>query len=311
MCIKKCVNGFSFILLIFANQLLSAQQKTSDFGLIGNVKSLSSITFSYQNPHQTTFSGFLDSENFDSIYLEFDRKRNLILRENYLDYKGKLGIFDRTFFHFNPNNQIEKIENFLIQNGEEPKKLAQQIKFYYLHKLLLRVDEFNSGRTSDQYWVVNWVYEKGWLKEKIYWMEDQVFSKDEFEFNTNYHLISEKNFSNSGKLNRLKLYENNHSGLPTKIITHTGNERIIEKFEYRSAYLKQRWDLDNNGNSTLIETFDIYGRIQEIKKYNYSTLFYDTYNFDFELDPTNNWIKCNISQNGQLIYQINRKINYY
>lgn len=311
MYINKCVKSFSIILLILVAQCLVAQNKTIDFGLIGNVKSLSSVTTSFQNPNQTTTSGILDSEYFDSIYLEFDQKRNLTLRENYLDYRGKLGIFDRTFFRFNANNQIEKIENFLIQNGEEPKKLAQEKKFYYIHNQLLRVDEFNSGRTSNQFWVVNWIYEKGWLKEKVYWMEDQVFSKDVFEFDSKHHPISEKNYSNNGNTNRFKFFENHRSGLPMRIITQTGNEQTVENFEYGINYLKKRELIDNKGNITWVEKFDVNGRIFEIKKYNYTTLSYDTYNFDFELDKTNNWVKCNISLNGQLTFQINRKINYF
>ena len=311
MYIKKCAKGFSLILLILATNCLVAQKKTIDFGLMGNVKSLSSVTTYYSNSNQTTHSGFLDSENFDSIYLEFDRKRNLVLRENYLDYRGNLGIFDRTLFHYNPTNQIEKKENFLIQNGEEPKKLAQEIKFYYLHNQLIRVDEFNSGRTSDQYWVVNWVYENGWLKEKIYWMEDQIFSKDEFEFNSFYQTISEKNYSNNGNINRYKFFENQRSGLPTRIVTQTGNEQTIEKFEYSNNYLKRREIIDHKGNTTLIEIFDTNGKLHEVKKYNYTNLSFDTYTFDYELDEKNNWVKCNISHNEQLKYQINRIINYY
>ena len=58
-------------------------------------------------------------------------------------------------------------ETTLIQNGEEPRKISQRKIYYYLKNQLQRVDEFNSGRTSDQFWVTNWVYDRGKLKEKV------------------------------------------------------------------------------------------------------------------------------------------------
>lgn len=310
MLIKKCAKGFSLLLIVLATHLLG-QSRTSDFGLIGSVESLQSVTTQYYNPSITTTSGFLDSEQFDSIYLKFDRKRNLILKETFLDYRGKLGVFDRTTYQINPRNQIEKLETTLIQNGEEPRKIAQRKKFYYLNSQLIRVDEFNSGRTSDQYWVSNWVYDRGWLKEKVYWMEDEIFSKSSFEYDNNSNPIAEKTYSNNGNLVSNKLYDNNRAGLPVKISSHTGAEKNIETFEYGPNYLAKRQVLDANGKVILTEIYDGNGRIAKVEKLNYKAQSIDTYEFKFELDKVNNWVNCEISLNHFPTYQIRRYIKYY
>ena len=75
--------------------------------------------------------------------------------------------------------------------------------------------------------------------------------------------------------------------------------------------MKRREIIDHKGNTTLVEIFDTNGKLHEVKKYNYTNLSFDTYTFDYELDEKNNWVKCNISHNRQLKYQINRMINYY
>ena len=102
---KNCVIKLS-LLLLFSAVGLSAQFRTTDFRLLGKVESVQSVTKSFSNPDQTKVSGFLDSEQFDSVYLKFDRRRNLILRENYLDYRRILGLFDRTVLQINPSNQL-------------------------------------------------------------------------------------------------------------------------------------------------------------------------------------------------------------
>src|SRR5690606_29392208 len=195
MLTKKCAILSSFLLLLTG--ILQAQFRTTDFRLLGKVESVQSVTYAYGNPSKTEVSGFLDSEQFDSVYLKFDRRRNLILRENFLDYRGKLGLFDRTILQINPSNQLEKLETTLIQNGEEPRKISQRKRFYYLQNQLVRQDEFNSGRTSNQYWVTNYIYEKGEIAEKVFWMEDEIFSRDKFNYNFKGELTEEKNFHNN------------------------------------------------------------------------------------------------------------------
>ena len=310
MLIKKCVLRIS-VLILFVSSTLIAQNRTADFGLIGEVESVQSVTKLAQNPTQTEVSGFLDSEFYDSIYLKFDRRRNLVLRENYLDYRGKLGIYDRTVFQINGFNQIEKLETTLIQNGEEPRKVSQKKKFYYLKNLLARMDEWNFGRTSDQYWVTNSVYEKGRLVEKVIWMEDQIFSRNKYRFDFNNEILQEKSFSNNGKLNKTIDFEYDNFGQLIKKITQSGNENTIETFQYGRAYLLERQLMEKSGKVLRKEIYSETGFLEEIQKYNYQTKQIDHFHFDFILDEKNNWTDCFISKNNVPLYSMKRKIKYY
>lgn len=308
MLTKKCAILSSFLLLLTG--ILQAQFRTTDFQLLGKVESVQSVTYAYENPSKTEVSGFLDSEQFDSVYLKFDRRRNLIVRENFLDYRGKLGLFDRTILQINPSNQLEKLETTLIQNGEEPRKISQRKKFYYLRNQLVRQDEFNSGRTSDQYWVTNYLYEKGEIAEKVFWMEDEIFSRDQFNYNFKGELTEEKNFHNNGSVGKTIDYKH-VNGFLSKKTTSSGNEKTTETFIYDSEFLSKYELMDNSGRILRTETYDKNGLLSELQKFNHKTKQIDNYSFKFELDKENNWIKCEISQNKTPIYVIKRTINYF
>lgn len=309
MLISKCAIRFS-CLLVFVSGILLGQYKTSDFGFFGKVESVASVTYLYGNPLNTAVSEFLDSEQFDSIYLKFDRRRNLILRENYLDYRGNLGLFDKTVFQINPSNQLEKLETTLVQNGEEPKKVSQRKIFYYLKNQLVRLDEFNSGRTTDQYWITNYRYEKGEISEKVFWMEDEVFSKDEFIYNLKGEIEREINYHNNGKIGKAIDYEYVNGKL-NKIITHSGNEKAIETFIYDTDYLSVHQLTESSGRILQKKTFRKDGLLSELQKFNHKTQQIDNYSFKFEIDRENNWTECEISRNKTPIYIIKRTIKYF
>lgn len=309
MLTKNCAIKISFFLLFLANGL-SAQFRTTDFRLLGKVESVQSVTKSFSNPDQTKVSGFLDSEQFDSVYLKFDRRRNLILRENYLDYRGILGLFDRTVLQINPSNQLEKLETTLVQNGEEPRKISQRKKFYYIKNQLVRTDEFNSGRTSDQFWVMNASYKNGEISKKVFWMEDEIFSVDQLEYDEKNLLRSETNFHNNGSKGKTVKYEYANGDLLKKI-SESGNETTIETFRYDNGRLNQIELAENSGKLLRIEKYDENGLLSELKRFNHKTQEFDTYRFEFEMDSENNWTKCLISQNQNPIYNIHRKITYF
>lgn len=288
---------------------LFSQSRLSDFGLVGKVESVQCITLNVQG--KTAVSGFLDSEIFDSVFLKFDKRRNLILQENYLDYRGKIGIFDRTLFQINPQNQIEKIQTILIQNGEEPQKISQLKTFYYLRNNLIRLDEFNSGRTSDQMWVTNYLYNGGNLVEKIFWMEDAIFSRTKFSYNLNHEILSEKTYHNNGQLGKTTENEFNNFGLIQKKISKSGNEITIESFRYGDFY-KSFYELSlKTGEILRTETYENNGLIKEIQKFDYEQNQLVRYEFQFQLDSVGNWIECVISVNKSPTYTLKRIINYF
>lgn len=310
MLINKCGHNFFLLWLVGFSQLW-AQQKTTDFGLIGPIKSVQSVTYLLDFPKNTTASGFLDSQNFDSIYWQFDRQRNLILQENFLDYRGKLGLFDQTVYQINPQNQLEKSVTTLIQNGEEPRKIAQKKVYYYLANRVIRIDEFNSGKNTDQYWVINLSYGTQGLHQKVYWMEDEVFSETKLKYNHKNHLLEELTYGNNGHLTHQKTYENNNFGLPLHIRFGQPKKLNTEKITYGTKYLTEKQVYDDMGALILTEKYNDQGEIAEIHQLNYQTRQTDVYQFKFQKDPKNNWIVCEISKNGRPTFVIKRKINYF
>lgn len=296
------------LILIFCASFLWAQNHISDFHLNGKIRSLESTTFLVSDS-KTQPSGFLDSELYDAIKLGFDKKGSLILRENYLDYQGKLGLFDRTEYRFNSAGNIEKLETVLIQNGEEPRKISQKKMFYYLAGQLIRTDEYNYGRTTDQYWVTNFIYEGGRLKRKDFWMEDKIFSTSEFGHRL-MKIVSEKTFHNDGKLGKTVTYNYDPNAKLILKSSESGNEKILETFKYNDNKLRSH-TIEVNGKITLEETFNSEELPLEIRKFNYRTDRFDKYQFKYEVDNQNNWINCLILEEEIPKFSIVRKINYY
>lgn len=297
-------------LFIFFCSFLSAQNHRNDFKLRGKVRSMQSTTYLFSDNSATSHSGFLDSEMYDAVKLNFDEKGNLILRENYLDYRGKLGLFDRTVYQFNPGNQIEKQETTLVQNGEEPKKISQRIKFYYLANQLVRRDEFNSGRTTDQFWVINYIYKGGRLKKKEFWMEDEIFSTAEFEHML-HKVISETTVHNNGKRGQLIRSEYDENQNLVYKTTESGNEKTIETFLYDGNVLKEHLVKNNKQEIQLRETFNPDGLPSSIEKISYTKKLLTRYTFKYEFDSQNNWINCIILEDDLPKFKIIRTINYY
>jgi hypothetical protein len=309
MLTKKCENQIR-ILLLFCPVLLFAQLQNIDFQLNGNIESVQTKSVIWGNESQTSASGFLETEDFDSVFLKFDRKGNLILRKNFLDYQGKLGLFDQTGFQFNAENKIEFQETELIQNGEEPRKISQRKIYYYIENQLARIDEFNFGRTTNQFWATNFIYDGGRLKKKEFWMEDKIFSTTEFE-NRLMKVISEKTIHNDGKTG--KTIQNQYDGEYAKLIlksTFSGNEKTEESFEYNDENLEKK-TIRENGKIIFTEILSPDGLPSEVQKINYKTGKLDSYQFKFEFDSQKNWINCVILENQKPKFKVIRKIKYY
>lgn len=307
---NKCTSQIRLLFFLLSG-ILFAQNKTFDFGLLGNVESMQSITKSYQNPNSTEVSGFLDSEMYDSIFMKFDRRRNVVLRENFLDYRGKLGLFNRTTLQLNSNRMIEKLETTLIQNGEEPRKISQRKIYYYFGTELIRMDEFNSGRTSDQFWVNNSIYSDKKLAQKVIWMEDEIFSRVEYSYDLRQRLQTEKSFSNNGKLGKRMDFEYDTSGNLIKKIIQVGNEKTIEAFVFDDDRKTSFQLLDKLGKILHQENYNESGWIKSLQKLNHRTQQIDLYEFDYRTDEMNNWTSCTIRKNQIPEFSIERKIKYY
>lgn len=308
MLTRKCENQIK-ILFLFCPVFLFAQLQIDDFQLNGNIESVQTKSGVWENEAKTSASGFFETEDFDSVFLKFDRKGNLVLRKNFLDYQGKLGLFDETKFQFNAESQIEFQETELIQNGEEPWKISQRKIYYYIENQLARIDEFNSGRTTDQFWVTNFIYEGGRLKRKDFWMEDKIFSYSKFAHRL-MKITKEETFHNDGKLGKTIDYGFDENAKLILKSAHSGNEYFEETFEYEKGKLARK-TISENKNIIQIEKFNSLGLPLEIQKFNYQKKKMDVYRFKFEYDSHDNWINCVILVNQTPQLKIKRKIKYH
>lgn len=298
---------YIFFLLSIASW---AQISLKDYNLNGNVKSLKSTTYAIDKGYWEV-SGFLDSEYFNQIELNFNYLGNIISKVQYLDYRGKLGIYDQTFYQYNSQNQLEKQKTILIQNQEEPERISQQKKYYYLGGQLIRMDELNLGLNNNQKWIFNYLYKNQKLTEKHTWMEDQIFSKTLFKYDFTNQLAETKDYTNNGKEIK-RIVVTLDRGQQTKTVeTSYGNETIIETYYYKNqnllAYQK------TNEAETLFEKieFNEYQLINSVKKRKNNQNQLINFEFEYIYDKHNNWIECVITINHIPEYKIKRLITYF
>lgn len=305
---KKCALIFS---LFIAFQSVIAQTQLQEFKLKGKVKSLSSKTYAYGSSTQFEVSGFLDSEMYNAIDLEFSPFGKLICKTQYLDYRGKLGVFDVTNYFYNPQQQLEKLETTLIQNGEEPKRISQIRKYYYLNNQLIREDEFNYGRTTQQYWVFNHAYYGNKLLKKTTWMEDEVFTQTLYTYNFNGEIQSQIDRFNNGKVGK-SIAQRFDVKTQTKTIETTyGNQKSKEEFKFLTpnSFTYLQWD-DQNKLIKQVEN-DSYANPKSAQIYKPNQNQLVKFEFKYEFDSENNWIQCTIFEQNIPKYTILRYITYY
>lgn len=310
MRIKKCEIRISIVCLLFGVNWILAQQTRGEFDLRGSVKEIRSTTYPSVNLNSTEVSGFLDSELYNSIYLKFDPVGKILLRENYLDYRGKLGLYDRSEFFYNSIGKLEKLETQLIQNGEEPKKISQRKIYYYIANQMVRWDEFNFGKTNSQQWVVNSEYNRHLLSKRIYWMEDEIFSYTQYQYDSQENLQLETTFHNDGRKGLVVEYSYKNN-LIRKKMKLLGNEKEIQTFIYDKDQLIRTELSNQSGIISEIKFYDQQGFLYKLHKFNHTTQQEDIFQFQYEIDPYNNWIACKILKNNHHEFTIQRTITYF
>ena len=99
----------------------------ADFNLKGKVEKI--ISTATEAKGNSTTLPFYENEYYDQVSLEFNPKGLLTKRTNYLDYRGKLAVYNYVNYDYNNANLIDKQTNVVINNGEDPKRTASDKKF--------------------------------------------------------------------------------------------------------------------------------------------------------------------------------------
>ena len=279
-----------------------------DFNLKGKVEKIVSTATDSQG--NSTTLPFYENEFYNQILLEFNNKGNLTKRTNYLDYRGKLAVYNFVNYNYNNSNIIDKQTNTVINNGEDPKRIASDKTFGYdSQNRLIKLEEKIEGKSSKSNYetVFNYSDKLNKITTKV---EGSTISENNLTYNKNGYLVLEETSSFDGKKGR-KSYYVYDGKTPTFREDVVGNTSKISFFE--------------NGNISKIQVFDANKKLEyqaDLNSKNEITNFkkqsfkngqsvLSTYQVAYDYDAKGNWIKANVTSDSGLKFIVNRTISYY
>ena len=280
----------------------------ADFNLKGKVEKVTSTATDAKG--NTTTLPFLENEFYNQISLEFNQKGLLTKRTNYLDYQGKLAVYNYVNYDYNNSNFIDKQTNTVINNGEDPKRIASDKTFVYDNKnRLINLTEKIEGKSSKSSYetIFNYSNKLDKITTKV---EGTLISENNLTYNKKNLLVLDETSSFDGKKGR-KSYYIYDGKTPVFSEEIAGNSSKIMFFENRNISKLQSFD----ANKTLAyqADFDSKNEIVNFKKQSFRNgqTVLTSYQVSYEYDSKNNWIKASISTNGDLKYVVKRTISYY
>ena len=203
-----------FASFIIATQTLFAQKistndyevKTTlaDYNLNGKVEKI--VSTAYDSKGNTTTLPFYENEFYDQIVLEFNPKGLLTQRSNYLDYRGKLAVYNFVDYRYNANNLIENQKNTVINNGEDPKRIASDKTFAYdsKNRLFTLIEKIEGKTTKSIYETVfNYSNTLDKITTKV---EGATISENNLKYNKKGLLVMDEMSSFDGKKGRKSYY---------------------------------------------------------------------------------------------------------
>ncbi len=312
---KKIFTLILFCLVIqfnFAQELIlneyDHQISRSTYHLKGKIKQITT-TASDKNGQSITLP-FLENELYNEIKLEFNTKGNLTKRTNLLDYRGKLGIFNYIDYSYNNNQQLIEQKTTVINNGEDPLRVASLKQFQYDSKgQLAQLTEVVKTKNSTLSYQTDFEYTNrlDQIKTKV---DGSVLSVKKLTYNSKGLLNREENTSFDGKkgLNKYYIYDQE---TPVYIEEEVDQRKLIQFVDLAKGSTKYQ-QFDQNQNLKLELVFNNSKNVTEAKVLTYQngkpTL--KTYQLNYEFDSTGNWTKATISSGNEIQYYLKRTIQY-
>ncbi len=307
----------TFIVLFISNNGFAQKISTNDyeikamlkdFYLKGKVEKIISTATDAQG--NSTTLPFYENEFYDQVLLEFNSKGLLIKRTNYLDYQGKLAVYNFVNYDYNNCNLIDKQTNTVINNGEDPKRIASEKIFVYDNKnRLITLKEKVESKTSKSSYETSFKYSNQ-LDKITTKIEGAIRSENNLMYNKDGLLVLDETTSFDGKKGKKSYYIYDEK-LPVYSEELVGNTSIITFFEKGNRSKIQAFD--TNKMLTYEAEFNSNNEIITFKKQTFRNgkALLSDYEIVYEYDSKNNWIKANISTNNHLKYVVNRTISYY
>ena len=291
-----------FASFIIATQTLFAQKistndyevKTTlaDYNLNGKVEKI--VSTAYDSKGNTTTLPFYENEFYDQIVLEFNPKGLLTQRSNYLDYRGKLAVYNFVDYRYNANNLIENQKNTVINNGEDPKRIASDKTFAYdsKNRLFTLIEKIEGKTTKSIYETVfNYSNTLDKITTKV---EGATISENNLKYNKKGLLVMDEMSSFDGKKGRKSyfIYDNE---TPVFLEEIAGNSSKIMFLE--NGNISKLQSFDANKKLDYQADFDSRKQIIHFKKQSFKNgeTILTSYQVTYEYDAKNNWTKASIS----------------
>lgn len=284
--------------------------KTSkeDFNLQGNVKEVIVKTTDAKGNWSTLPFG--DSEYFNQYTLNFNPKGNLIKQTNYLEYQGKLGVYNFVENTYNTHQNLINQVLTIVNNGEDPIRIASQKTFQYNSKnQVIRIDELLKGKNSSSTYQTEFIYHDR-LDEVITKVDQVKSSSNHYTYNKKGNVVKVETVSFDGKsgLKKFFIYDGK---LPVYQEENINNRKVMAYYHqgkmntYKVYNAKQELDMQFNYNAK-----------NEIVGFKKSAFVQgkpelEDYQVNYTYDSKENWTKAEIFSNNTLKYIVIRDIQYY
>lgn len=311
---KNFLLYFTFFvsIVISAQEIHTNEYKTnislSDFHLNGKVKNILTTAKNINGEYATL--PFFENELYNQILLEFNRYGLLDKQTNYLDYSGRLGVYSFVDYVYKDSKLVVGEKKTIINNGEDPKRIASDKKYIYANNNLVGLVEVLKNKSSSiTNYETNFEYSNQ-LNKIVTKIEGKIISENNLTYNKNGLLVLNELTSFDGRKGNKTffIYENDEPIFQQKI---GGNINTVTFFDKNS--LSKIQSFDSNKDLVYEASFNARNEIESIKKQYFKNgkSFLSDYEIKYSYDKLNNWILADVYEGSKLKYTINREINYY
>jgi len=311
---KNFLLYFTFFvsIVISAQEIHTNEYKTnislSDFHLNGKVKNILTTAKNINGEYATL--PFFENELYNQILLEFNRYGLLDKQTNYLDYSGRLGVYSFVDYLYKDSKLLVGEKKTIINNGEDPKRIASDKKYIYANNNLVGLVEVLKNKSSSiTNYETNFEYSNQ-LNKIVTKIEGKIISENNLTYNKNGLLVLNELTSFDGRKGNKTffIYENDEPIFQQKI---GGNINTVTFFDKNS--LSKIQSFDSNKDLVYEASFNARNEIESIKKQYFKNgkSFLSDYEIKYSYDKLNNWILADVYEGSKLKYTINREINYY
>ncbi|MDK7374180.1 hypothetical protein QP519_01270 [Weeksella virosa] len=279
----------------------------TDFGLIGKVKEIQ--TKSIEAISKRAATGFFSNEYYNQTIHRFDYNGLLLYKTNFLEYGNRLGIYSEENYHYNQSNQLTEYQKIILNNGEDPRRVEEQKKYYYQNGQLVQEDFVYQSKSNQIRYQTLYTHDKD-VQKIVDKIEGIKNSETVLLYNENQNLVkTETTYFNGEKgLVEYFIYDNSSNPIAVERI---GKNLHAFGFEDKERRKETRRFYDANWQLEREEVYNNNELIALKKAEKEGQSFLNIYTFDYQYDSHGNWVKCEVFRDARPWQIIERTIAYY